>query len=253
MLTIIGNWKMHKTVREAADYIETLGPLVQATPANVFLAVPFTALGPAVNYAKNTTLVIGAQNMHEARDGAFTGEISAVMLKDTGAAFVLIGHSERRHVFYETDAQIHLKVHRALADDLQPVLCVGETLEQRGDAEKVLHTQITVALDGLPKEAAKKVILAYEPVWAIGTGQTATPELIEKAHAFCFATLERMFGRKCASEISILYGGSVNAENVGPIVQQPHVNGVLVGGASLDPKTFAEIINNTVKWNLKKL
>jgi triosephosphate isomerase len=252
MLTIIGNWKMNKTVREAADYIETLAPLVQSEPANVFLAVPFTAIHSVVQYAKNTTLVVGAQNMHEARDGAFTGEVSAVMLKDAGASFVILGHSERRHVFGETDAQIQLKVHRALADDLQPVLCVGETWEQRDEAEKILRRQITAALKDLPKEAAKKLILAYEPVWAIGTGKTATPELIAEAHGFCYAILEEILGDKIADRIPILYGGSVNADNAGPIIQQPHVNGVLVGGASLNPKTFAEIVHNTVKWNLKK-
>jgi len=240
---VVGNWKMYKTAREATDYIEDLIPLVEGSKANIFLSVPFTSIAPAAQYAKDTNIAIGAQNMNDAREGAFTGEIAGLMLKEAGAAFVILGHSERRHVFGETNALIHRKVLRALQDDLQPILCVGETLKEReaGKTEKILKEQIFTALDGVPKEDADSLILAYEPVWAIGTGKTATDRFIQEAHAFIRSCLSELFGKKKADEIPILYGGSVKPENAGEIAALKDVDGVLVGGASLDPKTFAEI------------
>lgn len=242
---VVGNWKMYKTAREATDYIEALAPLVEGSKANIFLSVPFTSIAPASQYARDTNIVIGAQNMNDAREGAFTGEIAGLMLKEAGAAFVLIGHSERRHVFGETNALVHKKILRALQDDLQPILCVGETSKEReaGKTEHVLKEQILTALDEVPKEEAQKLILAYEPVWAIGTGKTATPKLIQEAHAFIRSCLVELFGKKKGEEIAILYGGSVKPENTAEIVDQEDVNGVLVGGASLDPKMFAAITN----------
>lgn len=245
-LTVIGNWKMYKTAREATDYIEALIPKVEGTAVNIYLAVPYTSIAPAAHYAKETNIVIGAQNMNDAREGAFTGEIAGLMLKEAGAVFVLLGHSERRHVFGESNAFIHKKILRALQDDIQPVLCVGETLEEReaGNTEKVLEEQLSSALEGVPKEDAEKVLVAYEPVWAIGTGKTARPADIQTAHAFCRETLKKLFGAKKGEAIPILYGGSVKPENVADIAIEKDVDGVLVGGASLDPETLSAIIRN---------
>lgn len=245
-LYVVGNWKMYKTAREATDYIEELIPQVEDSQVNIYLSVPYTSIAPAAHYAKETNIVIGAQNMNDAREGAFTGEIAGLMLKEAGAAFVILGHSERRHVFGETNALIHRKVLRALQDDIQPILCVGETIKERdgGKTEKVIQEQLFTALDGVPKESATQLIIAYEPVWAIGTGKTATPKLIQEAHAFCRECLAELFGKKVADTIPILYGGSVKPDNSAEIGEQKDVNGVLVGGASLNPKTLAEIVEN---------
>lgn len=243
-LIIIGNWKMYKTSREATDYIEQLLPKIEGCKARVFLAVPFTSIASAAAAASQAKLEIGAQNMNDARDGAFTGEIAALMLKEAGARFVLLGHSERRHIFKESDEFIHRKVLRALQDDLRPVLCVGETLEEREGnlTEEVLRRQIEKALTGVPEEKSSELILAYEPVWAIGTGRSATAKQAQEAHAFCRETLAEIFGKRKANQISILYGGSVKVENAQSLVSEKDIDGVLVGGASLDPETLAEII-----------
>lgn len=245
-LYVVANWKMYKTAREATDYIEALIPKVEESSVNIFLSVPFTSIAPAAQYAKETNIIIGAQNMNDAREGAFTGEIAGLMLKEAGAGFVIIGHSERRHIFGETDAFIHRKVLRALQDDIQPILCVGETAKQRDDGktEEVLKEQILTALDGVPKEDSERLIIAYEPVWAIGTGKTATSKHIQEAHAFCRECLAQIFGKKKAEDIPILYGGSVKPENAEDITAEKDVDGVLVGGASLNPETLAEIIHN---------
>lgn len=243
-LIVIGNWKMYKTSREADDYIERLLPKIEGCKTSVFLAVPFTSIASAAAAAKHAKLEIGAQNMNDSRDGAFTGEIAALMLKEAGATFVLLGHSERRHIFGETDEFIHRKILRALQDELRPVLCVGETLEEReaGLTEEVLQRQIDKALSGLPEEKTEKLILAYEPVWAIGTGKNATPEIAQETHAFCRKCLSDFYGKRKAGKISILYGGSVKPDNVQGIVSQKDIDGVLVGGASLSPESLADII-----------
>lgn len=245
----IGNWKMYKTAREATDYIEHLLPKIEGSSANIYLAVPFTSIAQAANFAKQTQVVIGAQNMNDAREGAFTGEIAGLMLKEAGAVFVILGHSERRRLFGETDAMIHGKVVRALQDDIQPILCIGEDLSDRdaGKQEEILRNQIVSALEGVPKEEASRLILAYEPVWAIGTGRAATAEMVEEAHAFCRLVLSEVFGKKIAGSISIVYGGSVKPDNVLEVVSQKNVDGVLVGGASLDYNTFAIIAQNCHK------
>ncbi len=244
-LYVVGNWKMYKTAREATDYIEALLPKVEGSSVNIYLAVPFTSIAPAAHYAKETNIAIGAQNMNDAREGAFTGEIAGLMLKEAGAVFVILGHSERRHIFGETDAFIHKKVLRALQDDIQPILCIGETSKERdaGKTEKVIQEQLETALDGIPKEDVGKLIVAYEPVWAIGTGKAATPKHIQQAHAFCRASLARIFGKAKAEKIPILYGGSVKPANATEIVAEKNVDGLLVGGASLDPEAFSEIIH----------
>jgi triosephosphate isomerase len=243
---VVGNWKMYKTSREATDYIEKLLPNVEGCQVNIYLAVPFTSIAPAASYTKETQIVIGAQNMNDAREGAFTGEIAGLMLKEAGASFVLLGHSERRHIFGETDEMIHRKVLRALQEDIRPILCVGETLKERekDQTEAVLEKQLLSALDKVPKEDVDRIIVAYEPVWAIGTGKIPSLKHIQAAHAFCRKCLAKGFGKKRAASIAILYGGSVKTENAAEITAEKDVDGVLVGGASLDPETLAQIVHH---------
>lgn len=245
-LFAVGNWKMYKTAREAADFIEELVPLVEASEVKVYISVPYTSIHPATQYAKGTNIVVGAQNMNDAREGAFTGEIASLMVKEAGASFVLLGHSERRWIFNESNEFIHKKVMRALQDDIQPILCIGESAEEHknGDTQQVLEEQILSALDGISKEEASDLILAYEPVWAIGTGKTPTPTQIQDVHAFCREILVDVFDKKKSGSIPILYGGSVKPENVASITNQKDVDGVLVGGASLDAQSFAQIIKH---------
>jgi triosephosphate isomerase len=242
-LIVVGNWKMYKTAREAAAYIEELIPLAAGSQAKIFLAVPYTSIASAAKAVKGTEISVGAQNMNDARDGAFTGEIAALMLKEAGAEFVLLGHSERRHVFGESDDFIQRKVVRALQDDLIPILCVGETAKEReeGRTEEVLKEQLEACLAGIPEAEVGKVVIAYEPVWAIGTGKTATPKLAQEAHAYCRSVLTDLFSKKKAGAISILYGGSVKPDNSAELMSQKDIDGVLVGGASLEPKTLAQI------------
>ncbi len=234
---IAGNWKMYKTGDDAATFVQALAGI----SATVYLAVPFTAIAAAKKAAKGGSIRIGAQNMHDATEGAFTGEISGAMLRDVGAEFVLLGHSERRHVFGETDEFINRKVHRAQSDGLQPILCVGETLEQReaGEMESVLRGQIESSLAGV--ESLSDLILAYEPVWAIGTGRTATPQQAQEAHAFCRGAIAEKWGQEAAQGISLLYGGSVKPDNAAELLAQPDIDGVLVGGASLEVDSFKAI------------
>ena len=232
---VVANWKMYKTGAEAQKFLtQVKGQLVPSV--KVFIAPPFTAL-PVMAAQKVQGIELGAQNMHEAEEGAFTGEISAGMLKEAGARFVILGHSERRRLFYETDALIHQKLKRAFSSQLLPILCIGETLEEResGKTFEILSHQLKTALSGL---APAELILAYEPVWAIGTGKTATPEVAQEAHQFCRGVLKKLWGK----ETSILYGGSVTPETVLLLAKQPDIDGSLVGGASLDPVKFIQII-----------
>ena len=240
---VIGNWKMYKTAREAADYIDSLNPLVEGCQAKLFLAVPYTSIAPASQCAKLTKITIGAQNMHDVREGAFTGEIASLMLKEAGASFVILGHSERRTLFGETNELIHKKVVRALKDDLPPVLCIGENAQERKEerTHEILKEQLISALAGIPKEDAEKIMVAYEPVWAIGTGETATASIAQEAHCYIRSVLRDLFGESAGDQIPILYGGSVKPNNVHLLMQESDIDGVLVGGASLDPKTFAAI------------
>lgn len=251
---IIGNWKMHKTGREASHFVEDLIPKIEGCPAKVFLAVPYTSIASCAKAAKGSAIWIGAQNMHDANEGAFTGEIAALMLKEAGASFVLLGHSERRHIFGEKNAFICKKVIRALKDDLIPILCVGETADERKEkkTKEVLQAQIFESLDGISKEEAGKIILAYEPVWAIGTGVVATGKMIQDAHEICKNALVDLFGKRKADLISILYGGSVNPENAKEILKEDLVDGLLVGGASLNVDSFAKIISPNPTKKRKK-
>lgn len=242
---IIGNWKMYKTAAQAVEFIRALKPLLQGS-AEVWLAVPFTAIHAAVKEAEGSCIVIGAQNMNEAKEGAFTGEIAGLMLKEAGAKFVLLGHSERRQHFHESNDRIAAKVKRALLDEITPVLCVGETEGERESGfEEILKEQILKGFQHVDKDDAKKVILAYEPVWAIGTGKTATPEIAEEAHQFCRSVLAEHFGKRASGSIPLLYGGSVKPDNISSLMKEKDINGALVGGASLDPKTFSQIVNHT--------
>ena len=236
------NWKMHKTRAEAEDFIQALAPAVQGSQATVFVAPPSTALDATAQAAAGSNIAVGAQNMHDADNGAFTGEVSATMLLDAGARFVILGHSERRHVFAEDDAFINRKVLKAIETGLTAVFCVGETQEQRdaGETESVLRQQLEQGLEGLG--SLEGVVVAYEPVWAIGTGKTATPALAQEAHAFCRQVLHNSFGGQ-ADDVSILYGGSVKPDNVTNLMQEADIDGALVGGASLDATSFSQIIN----------
>jgi triosephosphate isomerase len=244
-VVIAGNWKMYKTIEETRSFIQELVALGGNSAASVFLAVPFTALAAASNAAKGSFIQVGAQNMHDALEGAFTGEISGKMLLDAGAHFVILGHSERRHLFGETDEFINKKLKTALKLGLRPILCIGETLQQReqNQTEKVLQNQLEKSLSGLTENDISKILIAYEPVWAIGTGLTATPEQAEEMHLFCRRFVANKWGDAAANNLSILYGGSVKPENTKALMEQENIDGVLVGGASLAADSFNKIIN----------
>jgi triosephosphate isomerase len=236
---------MHKTAEEATAFIQTLRPHLAPLKRRVFLAPPFTAIQAAVKAAAGSGISIGAQNVHDHDQGAFTGEISSSMLKAMGAEFVIVGHSERRHLFAETNSFINRKVHRLLQEGLTPLICVGELLNERekGSHEQVLKTQLEACLEGLDASQILKCIIAYEPVWAIGTGKTATPSIAQSMHRLIRSFLEGKFGLDSASKISLLYGGSVNAETIASLMEQTDIDGVLVGGASLEPASFLKLIN----------
>jgi triosephosphate isomerase len=240
-----GNWKMYKTISEGVDVIKALkGNVKDVTDRDVLLFVPFTMLKALADEVKNSNIWIGAQNMYFEKEGAFTGEISPIMIKDAGAGSVLLGHSERRHVFGESDELINKKVKSALDNELWPVLCVGELLEEReaGKVEDVLRTQVTGGFKGLSRDEAYKVTVAYEPVWAIGTGKTATPEDADNAHSIIRKLLEELYDAELASHCRILYGGSVKPDNVDGLMAKPNIDGTLVGGASLKADSFTRIV-----------
>lgn len=242
---IAGNWKMYKTSKEAISFITELAPKITSAKALVYLAVPFTCLESAVKAAEKTNIVIGAQNMHEAQKGAFTGEVSGLMLKMAGVQFVLIGHSERRQLFHETDKTINKKLLTALKEGIQPILCIGETKEEREKklTHDVLKEQLTKALAGVPIQEMEKIVIAYEPIWAIGTGLTATPEIAEEAHHFIRHTLSELYEATRAAKVRILYGGSVKPENIQDLMKEKDIDGALVGGASLEVSSFEKIVN----------
>ncbi len=242
---IVGNWKMYKTAQEARTFIAALSPEIAGTDRRVLIAAPFTAIEGAGQAAKDTRILIGAQNMHDHPDGAYTGEVSASMLKSIGARFVILGHSERRLFFGEDNAFIRRKVLRALAEGLLPILCIGEQLHEReaGMHEEVLRVQLDACLHGLTQAQMSEVVIAYEPVWAIGTGKTATPDSAQEVHRFIRSFVEERFGSACSQKISLLYGGSVKPDNMAALMEQTAIDGVLVGGASLDVEAFAQIVN----------
>ncbi|MGL4676316.1 MAG: triose-phosphate isomerase [Brevinema sp.] len=243
---IAGNWKMHKTIAEGVVFVNELKSQIAERPRRgVLLCVPATMIQALAEAAKGTNILIGAQNMHHEEKGAFTGELSPLMLKDAGATYVLVGHSERRIIFGECNGCINLKVKSALKHDLIPVLCIGESLEEReaGKLEAVLATQLTEGLKGISESDAKKLVIAYEPVWAIGTGKTASPQDADDAHAICRKILAKLYSSTFAEEILILYGGSVKGDNIDTLIAIPNISGSLVGGASLTVEDFTRIVN----------
>lgn len=245
---IAGNWKMNKTMAETKAMITELAPLVKDANCDVVLCVPFTDIQTAKRAAKGSNIKIGAENVHWAEKGAFTGEISADMLKELKVDYVIIGHSERRQYFGETDETVNKRLKAALAAGLKPIVCVGELLEERetGKTEKVLFTQLEGGLAGLSKEDMAKVVIAYEPVWAIGTGKTATPEIAEETHNYIRCTLNDMFGKEIGEGVRIQYGGSMKAENAKELVAQPNIDGGLIGGAALKADSFSALIHNAI-------
>ena len=243
---IAANWKMNMTQGEAANFVATfLLELGESTEVEVVLLPPFTAIA-SVNSALGQAqhVKVGAQNMHWERFGAFTGEVSPAMLRDLFVRYVVLGHSERRTLFGETDEIVNRKVHAAHEATLRPIVCVGETIAQRegGEVEKVLETQLSGSLAGLGAKELIETVIAYEPVWAIGTGKTATADQAQEAHAFIRRTLSRISDEATAHKIRIQYGGSVKPDNARTLMTQPDIDGALVGGASLDPRSFAQIV-----------
>ncbi len=239
---IVANWKMYKTIGESVAFINSLAPQMHTT-AEVAIAVPFTALKASAEAAASTAIMIGAQNMHEGTEGAFTGEISGMQLVDAGAKFVILGHSERRHYFQETNEQIHKKLMAAFHFKLVPILCIGETEEQRnqGKSKEVVEFQLRKCLDRCPADQAAGMMVAYEPVWAIGTGKTATPEIAQEIHQIIRTALKVDLGDGAATKIRILYGGSVKPENAKQMLEQKDIDGLLIGGASLKVDTFSKL------------
>lgn len=241
---IAGNWKMNKTRPEAKELIDAIKPLAEKAGCEVVVCVPFTNLETAVNATKGTNIHVGAQNCHFEKSGAFTGEISADMLKELGVEFVVLGHSERRQYFAETDETVNKRLKAALSAGLKPIVCVGELLWERecGITEEVLGKQCKLDFYGLTAEDMRKCVIAYEPVWAIGTGKTASSDQAEEACKFIRDTVAKMFDQATADAITVQYGGSMNAKNAAELVSKPDVDGGLIGGASLKPLDFGEII-----------
>ncbi len=239
----VANWKMNKTVREAQEFIQQFVQQNVSTDQRIWIAVPFTAIR-SVHDIVQDAFEVGAQNMNDATSGAYTGEIAAVMLLEAGASFVILGHSERRKYFHEDDVFINRKVLRALESSLKPILCIGETYDEREDKTTVavLEKQLFEGLKGVTEKQIGSCIIAYEPVWAIGTGKTATPEIVQETHQAIRNSIEKLYDAHVASEICILYGGSVSATTAEVLSKTPGVDGFLIGTASLDPEGFAKII-----------
>src|SRR5262245_47349549 len=243
---IVGHWKMHKTTAEAVALVNALrASVTQVQDVDIGVAPPFTALMAVAEALRGSPFFVAAQNMHWEPQGAFTGEISAAMLTGVGCTRVIIGHSERRQYFAETDATVNKKLRAALNAQLDPILCIGETLDQReGNATfSVLEQQVRHGLADIAAESMSRVVIAYEPIWAIGTGKTATPTQAQEVHAFIRSLLGELYGKALADEVRIQYGGSVNVGNIHTLMTQPDVDGALVGGASLEASSFAQIVS----------
>ncbi|OSB09731.1 triose-phosphate isomerase [Paraclostridium bifermentans] len=242
---IAGNWKMHKTIAEAVEFVNEIKGKVNNTDVEAVICAPFTLLKDLKEATKGTPIKIGAQNMHYADNGAFTGEISASMLKELDIDYVVLGHSERRQYFNETNETVNKKVLKALEAGIDPILCIGETLEER-EADKtkdVCKVQTEKALENVTAEDMKKVVIAYEPIWAIGTGKTATAEQANDVIAYVREVVKGLYGEEISEEVRIQYGGSVKPSNVSEIMNQTDIDGALVGGASLQPADFTELVN----------
>lgn len=245
---VAANWKMYKTPAESTAFLTTFYPLIKSNDTIETVLFPaMTSLPALVDAARDKSVFVGAQTMHWLEEGAYTGETSPTMLTAIGATHVLIGHSERRRYFNETDARVNLKLKSALKHGITPIVCVGEHLEERERnlTADVLNLQVSVALEGIEASALGPLVIAYEPVWAIGTGQTATPQIAEEAHLMIRKQIAKELGNEIASSIRILYGGSVKPENTAELTMMEDIDGALVGGASLDPASFAAIVANT--------
>lgn len=244
---IAGNWKMYKTIAEALGFAQSFKPLVvAATHCDIVLAPPFTAIRALADRLEGSNVEVAAQDVAaEPGPGAFTGEVSAAMLRDAGARYTIIGHSERRQYYGETDETVNRKVLAALGGNLLPIVCVGERLAERdaGRAETVVGAQLAGGLRNLTVTDASRIIIAYEPVWAIGTGRTATPDTAQQMHAFIRSRIRETFGDSIAAGIRILYGGSVKPDNAAALMGEADIDGALVGGASLEAEPFAQIVN----------
>lgn len=241
---IAGNWKMNKLPSETYDFVKSVAEATKGAACEVVCCTPYVCLAEAIRAAKDTHVKIGAENLHFEDKGAFTGEVSADMLKDLGVDYVIIGHSERRQYFAETDETVNLKTKKALEKGLLPIVCVGESLEQReaGITMDLIAIQIKKAFAGLSAEDAKKVVVAYEPIWAIGTGKTATAEQAEEVCGGIRKILADLYCEKCAAEITIQYGGSMNAKNAAELLAKENIDGGLIGGASLKTEDFSIIV-----------
>jgi triosephosphate isomerase len=242
---IAGNWKMFKTVHDAVVYTKEFRTMVKdATAIDIVVAPAFLAVHAVAEAARNSPVAVAAQDVFWEKEGAFTGEVSAAMVREAGAEYVIVGHSERRQYFGEIDQAVNRKTVAALAADLVPIVCIGETLEQRerNETMDVLDRQIKVGLDGLTGAQVSGLVLAYEPVWAIGTGRTATSQQAQDVHEHIRGRLRAWFGGDAAGACRVIYGGSVKPDNIAELVAQPDVDGALVGGASLDPRSFADIV-----------
>lgn len=243
---IAGNWKMNNTIAETKALITDLIPLVKDASCDVVICTPYTDLATAVEMTKSTNIKVGAENVHWAEKGAFTGEISANMLAELGVEYAIIGHSERRQYFGETDQTVNARVKAALAAGIKPIVCVGETLEERegGKVEEVLVRQTTAAFEGIDKDALDNIVIAYEPVWAIGTGKTATSEVANDTIAIIRDTIAKLYCPNCAEQrMRIQYGGSMNPKNVKELMSMPQIDGGLIGGASLKAIDFSQVVN----------
>jgi len=242
---IAANWKMYKTIAEAEEFAREFMPLVKDTPGVVkVVAPPFTAIRALSEAFKGTDIRVAAQNIYYETKGAYTGEVSPEMVKEAGASCVIVGHSERRQYFHETDETVNKKIKAGLYVGLGIIFCIGESLEERqaGRTFDILKRQVAEGLRGIIEEDLAKVVIAYEPIWAIGTGLTATPEQAEEAHSYIRAELKEMYGPQAAADMRILYGGSVKPDNIDTLMARPDVDGALVGGASLEAQNFAKIV-----------
>ncbi|MCF7908452.1 MAG: triose-phosphate isomerase [Candidatus Omnitrophica bacterium] len=246
---IAGNWKMQKTIPEALELVNSLKrELVDVDTIDVAVCPTYVALSEVSDILQNSNIKLGAQNVYWENSGAFTGEISAAMLKDAGCFYAIIGHSERRKYFFETDEMVNKRIKATQAENLIPIVCVGETLEER-EANKtisVIEEQLSGGLKGLEAESVERLVLAYEPVWAIGTGKTATPQQAEEVHKFIRNWLAKQYSDQLAANLRIIYGGSVKPSNIKELMQEADIDGALVGGASLDSSSFAQIVKNSL-------
>ena len=245
---IAGNWKMYKTVQDAVVFVKELKSAVRdVVDVEIVVAPPFTAVHAVAEAARNSNIGVAAQDVYWEREGAFTGEVSPTMVKEAGAEYVIVGHSERRRLFGEIDTIVNRKVAAAIGAGLTPIVCIGETLEERerDDTFGVLDRQIKDGLDGFSAEQVAELVVAYEPVWAIGTGRTATSAQAGEAHAHIRKRLRQWFGGDAADRCHVIYGGSVKPDNIRELIAEPDVDGALVGGASLDVRGFAEIVSKS--------